>query len=159
MQRTDYLYLHRDSDSVNRRLAAIADAAAAAAVAQARLESLICDAAPECSFREMADAAQFTNHHRIQLILDRQQPRRPRVYYAQRSVDCAIKIGTSIHIDKRMSELSKDHGALTLLATEPGGVSSERNRHRQFRDIRLGSTEWFAPSSSLLAHIDALVGA
>jgi hypothetical protein len=79
------------------------------------------------------------------------------VYYVRRE-DGSIKIGTSDHLASRLRRLRSDHGAITLLASEPGGYPSEDRRHKQFSDDALGG-EWFRASTALLTHIESLAGA
>ena len=64
-----------------------------------------------------------------------------------------IKIGTSTNVPRRLGELYLRPDA--LLATEPGGATLERQRHREFADERF-DRELFEPSDRLLQHIEAL---
>ncbi len=82
------------------------------------------------------------------------------VYYIRRASDGAIKIGRSrSNLRYRLNQLSKDYGALAVLALETDTGITESARHYQFRALRLphqghgGGTEWFRPGSDLLAHI------
>ncbi len=74
------------------------------------------------------------------------------VYYVR--IGDYVKIGYSINVAQRMRSLRVDPDA--LLATEPGGLMLEQQRHAQFADERVGKRENFNPSRRLLAHIAAL---
>lgn len=62
------------------------------------------------------------------------------VYYVALPGD-RIKIGTSGNLPERLRSLRVDRAA--VLATEPGGLSLERRRHRQFAAYRIGQREDF----------------
>lgn len=82
----------------------------------------------------------------------------PLVYYIRRAPDRAIKIGWSADLGSRVAHLRAEHGALDVLATEPGAGDVEDERHQQFRSAALGR-EWFRPVPDLLMHIAGLNGA
>ncbi|MGW5387185.1 GIY-YIG nuclease family protein [Nocardia sp. NPDC003963] len=63
-----------------------------------------------------------------------------------------IKIGTTSNLSARLSTLPFDE----VLATEPGGVEVERQRHTEFAASRISGREWFTASEALLAHIASL---
>ena len=135
----------------------IAAASAGLADALDRIESLVVAAHPEFSMREIAEAAGFPTHRRVQEIIGRSRTDRDAVvYYVQRCRDEAIKIGTSVRLEQRLHEIARDHGSLDLLGVERGGRLVEAARHGTFADVRLGATEWFAPTASLLNHIASL---
>ena len=69
------------------------------------------------------------------------------VYYIQFGE--RIKIGTSRNVRDRIKSLPYDR----ILAFERGGATLESRRHTQFREHRLGKTEWFHINDELLAHI------
>jgi hypothetical protein len=73
------------------------------------------------------------------------------IYYV--GVGDRIKIGKSgaANLGARMSMLRAE----VLLAVEPAGELTERQRHDQFSHARL-TGEWFEPTSDLLAFIDSL---
>lgn len=84
------------------------------------------------------------------------------VYFAQRSSDGLIKIGTSCSVQLRLAQLKRElrtalnrSADVALLVTIPGGVPEESALHRQFADCRAVG-EWFFPTEKLLAHIDEL---
>lgn len=62
-----------------------------------------------------------------------------------------IKIGTTANLVSRLNGLPYEE----VLATEPGGLPLERERHKQFRDDRIIG-EWFRISTALMAHISTL---
>ncbi|TPX04123.1 GIY-YIG nuclease family protein [Schumannella luteola] len=63
-----------------------------------------------------------------------------------------FKIGTSGNLGQRMQQLWHDE----LVAIERGDRHRERARHAQFAATRYGTTEWFARSDELDAHLAAL---
>lgn len=65
-----------------------------------------------------------------------------------------IKIGTTAHPRQRFAAIRHDD----LLAMERGDRALERHRHTQFAAERFGTTEWFAVSPALTAHVDAVRG-
>lgn len=81
----------------------------------------------------------------------RQFPRTDVVYYIR--FGDRIKIGTSTNLPKRLTVLPYDE----LLAIEPGNVSREKARHREFAASLIpGQLEWFEATPALLAHAAAL---
>lgn len=76
------------------------------------------------------------------------------VYYIQIRGSDLVKIGTTGNLRQRMTSLRAD-GA-DLLATEPGGYATERRRHSEFADERVGAREEFVLSERLSAHIEGL---
>lgn len=65
-----------------------------------------------------------------------------------------IKIGTTANPRQRFAAIRHDD----LLALERGDRTLERRRHAQFADERFGTTEWFAVSPVLGAHVAAVRG-
>jgi hypothetical protein len=63
-----------------------------------------------------------------------------------------VKIGTTFNPRQRFGALLHEE----LLAFELGDRVVEQQRHREFADDRLGTSEWFALTPRLRAHIDAL---
>lgn len=77
-----------------------------------------------------------------------EMPTGPVVYYFRRGR--LIKIGTTVALKRRMTELMPDE----VLAIEPGGEDVERSRHRQFRSlVTRPRGEYFFPGPDLLGHI------
>jgi hypothetical protein len=74
------------------------------------------------------------------------------VYYVR--IHDFIKIGYTTNVKQRMSQLRVHTDA--ILATEPGGRDLERDRHKQFADLRIGTMENFKPTKRLIDHIDAV---
>lgn len=78
------------------------------------------------------------------------------VYYLSRA-DAAVKVGFSDDLAQRIVNLSRKHGKLALLGTEPGGWDLEQKRHQQFAEHRIKPrAEWFRPGATLLAHVETL---
>lgn len=77
------------------------------------------------------------------------------VYYARLGKD-HIKIGTTNRLPERMVEL-RVVNPTNLLAAEPGGYKTERQRHEQFRKWRWNRRkEDFGEGSDLLEHVEAV---
>lgn len=77
-------------------------------------------------------------------------PRIDVVYYLR--LDERVKIGTTFTPRQRFAVLPHDE----VLAFERGGRTLERQRHAEFAEDRLGTSEWFALSPRIRAHVDAL---
>jgi hypothetical protein len=77
---------------------------------------------------------------------------RPVVYFAQRSGDQAVKIGTTADLTTRLRALRREHGPVVLLRAEPGGHDRERALHGTFARERIEG-EWFRPTVRLGAHL------
>ena len=80
--------------------------------------------------------ASSVDHRRIR----QQRERGSVVYYVELPGD-RIKIGTTINLPQRLDALRV--GREAILATEPGGLTLERQRHRQFDAYRIGKREDF----------------
>ncbi|MDX3235668.1 GIY-YIG nuclease family protein [Streptomyces sp. ME03-5709C] len=73
----------------------------------------------------------------------------PVVYYVRRGA--LVKIGTTTNLWRRMVSLLPEQ----VLATEPGGIGVEADRHRQFAALRVeGQREWFRAGAILQAHVE-----
>ncbi|MEU1973303.1 GIY-YIG nuclease family protein [Microbacterium sp. NPDC019599] len=79
-------------------------------------------------------------------------PRLDVVYYL-RYAD-RVKIGTTSNPRRRFAAIWHDD----LLALERGDRRLEHARHVQFATERFGTTEWFAISDALMAHLDGVRG-
>ncbi len=77
-------------------------------------------------------------------------PRIHVVYYLR--LDERVKIGTTFNPRQRFAALRHEE----LLAFEPGDRTVEQARHAEFADDRLGTSEWFALTPRLRAHIAAI---
>jgi hypothetical protein len=77
-------------------------------------------------------------------------PRIDVVYYLR--LGEAVKIGTTFNPRQRFAALPHDE----VLAFELGGRSLERQRHAEFADDRLGSSEWFALTRRVRTHIEVV---
>lgn len=77
-------------------------------------------------------------------------PRIHVVYYLR--LDERVKIGTTFNPRQRFAALLHEE----LLAFEPGDRTVEQARHAEFADDRLGTSEWFALTPRLRAHIAAI---
>ena len=80
-------------------------------------------------------------------------PPRVDVVYYLRFRD-RVKIGTSANPRQRFGAIRHEE----VLAFERGDRRLEQRRHGQFAEERGGTSEWFALSDRLAAHIDALAG-
>lgn len=104
---------------------------------------------PECDYT--ADRAEFDRlcQQRIASASAIQE-----VVYYLRFGD-RVKIGTTKNLAKRLPDIPHDE----VLATEPGGVYVERQRHQQFRHLRAKvghNREWFTLTPELAEHIAAV---
>lgn len=77
-------------------------------------------------------------------------PRIDVVYYLR--FGDRVKIGTTGNPKQRFAAIRHED----LLALEPGDRRTERRRHAEFAGDRLGTSEWFALSPAISAHIEAL---
>lgn len=78
-------------------------------------------------------------------------------YYAGDPDTSLVKIGTTMCLFKRLTQLRRIRPRLLLLATEPGNEDVERERHRQFRSLRNplpnGEREWFRKAPILMEYV------
>lgn len=72
------------------------------------------------------------------------------VYYVRRAD--LVKIGTTRHPHERFAALLPDE----ILAWEPGTHATERMRHHEFAEWRLGGSEYFEMTEVLGSHVDRL---
>ncbi len=79
-------------------------------------------------------------------------PRVDVVYYLR--FGNRVKIGTTTNPRQRFAALRHEE----LLAFERGDRRLEQRRHAEFAEERGGTSEWFALSDRLRAHIDVLAG-
>ena len=84
---------------------------------------------------------------------DELPPPRVDVVYYLRFGD-RVKIGTTTNPRQRFAAIRHEE----VLAFERGDRRLEQRRHREFAEERAGSSEWFARSDRLSAHIDVLAG-
>ena len=77
-------------------------------------------------------------------------PRIDVVYYLR--LGERVKIGTTFTPRQRFAALPHDE----VLAFERGDRSLERQRHAEFADDRLGTSEWFALTPRIRRHVRAL---
>lgn len=73
------------------------------------------------------------------------------VYYLL--VGDLVKIGTTNHLARRLQSYPPTS---VLLATEPGSVDVEVERHRQFREYLSARREWFTPGPRLREFVESL---
>lgn len=80
------------------------------------------------------------------------------VYFIRRSRDDFIKIGVSMHPEKRMRAIMMAAGVpMTMLGAVRGGFGMERGLHHEFRHLRAVG-EWFRPEDDLLRRVYELTG-
>lgn len=97
---------------------------------------------------ERAQRSQAERDRRETLIDEARAQGRLVVYYIR--IGDLIKIGTTTNLKRRMDHLQPDE----LLATEPGHLDLERQRHLQFDHLRLKPrSERFRMEPELLDHI------
>jgi len=71
------------------------------------------------------------------------------VYFARLGDSDVIKIGSSQNVEKRLYQLSRQYGKMTLIREADGGVLAERWFHHQFRFNRIKG-ELFTFSEAML---------
>ena len=69
------------------------------------------------------------------------------VYYLRRADGC-IKIGHTVSLPRRLSQLRGEFGELQVLATHAGDRACENGMHGRFAESRADG-EWFRPSPEL----------
>ncbi len=108
---------------------------------------------PELAFHEAADILLCDGHYRRALEWAEKAARWANsiVYYVQRP-DGMIKIGTSRGAGRRLADVAREHGRLTLMAFHTGARTEEAAMHRRFKALHIGR-EWFRPELPLLEHI------
>lgn len=75
------------------------------------------------------------------------------VYYVR--IGKTIKIGKTSDMKTRMQAMQVMDPS-NILATEPGGYKLERQRHLQFKHLRIGRSEHFEPTLELIRHIESV---
>jgi hypothetical protein len=108
---------------------------------------------PEQVQRE-ASAARLRAAHQARLEAEA----RSIVYATRRTSDGLIKIGTTAHYRKRMTDLRAEHGELRLFLAMPGGYREETEIHGRFTALWVEG-EWFRPGRPLLWWILRMRGA
>lgn len=82
-----------------------------------------------------------------------------RVYFVEAGDSGKVKIGTSMHLRKRIHELQGgSHEPLRLLLSIEGGHSVESEVHKLYKAERVGR-EWFSKSGALAQFIDTSIWA
>ena len=82
-----------------------------------------------------------------------------RVYFVEAGDSGKVKIGTSMHIRKRIHELQGgSHEPLRLLLSIEGGHSIESEIHKLYKAERIGR-EWFSKSGALAQFLDTSIWA
>ena len=77
------------------------------------------------------------------------------IYFLQAKPGDPIKIGTTVRLSKRLSEIQQAEAVeLGVLGVMDGSFADESAVHRKFLSFRLRG-EWFAPDPALLAFIAA----
>lgn len=92
----------------------------------------------------------ISEQHRNRFAMMNPDPEHAVVYYMR--VGDRVKIGWTTNIRKRLATLVPEE----LLATERGGFSVEKDRHRQFDTLHTVG-EWFRYEGALVDHINRLV--
>jgi hypothetical protein len=83
-------------------------------------------------------------------------PRVRRVYFVRAASGGPIKIGTSLYVSARVSNLQIGRpDRLVVMATFIGGHKDEKALHRRFASLHVGG-EWFRDEPELLGFIEEL---
>lgn len=91
----------------------------------------------------------YIEHHARRIRIEEEKAQRAIVYYMR--LGNLVKIGWTTNLDSRRADLNPQE----VMATEPGGREVERERHKQFADLRIHG-EWFSLESPLVEWIDRL---
>ncbi len=75
------------------------------------------------------------------------------LYFLRRESDGAIKIGITTSLDRRVADLQRVHGPLTVLGTVDGAATREKLAHLIFADVRLDG-EFFRVTPDLTAFLE-----
>ncbi len=75
------------------------------------------------------------------------------LYFLRRESDGAIKIGITTSLGRRVADLRRLHGALTILGTVEGAATREKLAHLIFADVRLDG-EFFRVTPDLTAFLE-----
>lgn len=87
----------------------------------------------------------------------------PVVYYMTSKHGGAVKIGTTVNLEARIRRFNRDNlrglkgVQCFVVATEPGGPTLEKQRHKQFQSAYL-APDWFWLTPELVGHIKSLGG-
>lgn len=100
------------------------------------------------SFRRHQEAARLAAERAEQRRVH-VRPTQATLYYAR--IGNRVKIGFTLDLKQRMQSLNPEE----LLATEPGSLRKEAERHRQFADLRTHG-EWFRYERPLTDHVESL---
>jgi uncharacterized Zn finger protein len=95
------------------------------------------------------ELAQTLRSWEERLPADRTARNAPCVYYLR--FGDRVKIGTTTNLALRLVAIPHDE----LLATEPGSLALEKQRHEQFAHLRVRG-EWFSHAGALADYIDSL---
>ena len=82
------------------------------------------------------------------------------IYFMQHVETGRIKIGCSINVIHRLRDMARYHGAIALLGTMDGDISTEKRLHIHFADFNvrcapLWGWEWFTPGQPIMDFIAA----
>ena len=94
--------------------------------------------------------------HRRDRLRDARERRIPPVVYVLQREDGLVKIGTTHNLFARLKAHGRDHGALRLFGTLPGGTYEERALHRRFAAHLAEGREWFHPHDEVMAFAEGL---
>jgi hypothetical protein len=75
------------------------------------------------------------------------------LYFIRREADGAIKIGITTNLGRRVPDLQRQHGAMTVLGVVEGAATREKLAHLIFADDRLDG-EFFQPSQEVLSFVE-----
>ena len=96
-------------------------------------------------------AQRIVNHHATIRADERSKVAAESVVYYVKLTGGRIKIGWTSNLDQRLRTFRAR--ASDVLAIEAGGQPVEAQRHRQFAHLRIGRSEEFRESPTLLNHI------
>ena len=69
-----------------------------------------------------------------------------------------IKIGVAFNPEDRMKQISVGNPDMKLLGYFPGSMDTEKDLHEEFRDFRIGNTEWFVYNDIIINKMNEQIG-
>ena len=78
----------------------------------------------------------------------------PVVYFMQDD-EGLVKIGYTISLSRRHSQIKSEYGEIEILGWIWGGRQMEKQLHERFAEYRLGRSDWFTPNNEIFAYIES----
>lgn len=75
------------------------------------------------------------------------------IYFAYNADTKLVKIGVTINLPQRMTQLTSDYPRIELLGVMSGSFTEKTNLHDRFAQNRIRRTDWFRDGDSLREYI------